>query len=50
MLRAIEISEMSKLGCLIGLINHAIWADSLHLLYLLVVSVPQILAPSQLTP
>jgi hypothetical protein len=28
-MRGIQIGEMSKLGWLIGLVKHAIWADSL---------------------
>jgi hypothetical protein len=31
----IQIGEMSKLGSLIGLVKHAMWASSLYFLYLL---------------
>jgi hypothetical protein len=41
--KGIQIAEMSKLGSLIGLVKHAIWADSLYFLqynvaYFLVIS------------
>jgi hypothetical protein len=36
LIKGIEIGEMSKLGWPIGLVRHAIWADSLYFLYLLV--------------
>jgi hypothetical protein len=32
--RDIQMGEMSKLGCLIGLVNHTIWVDSSYFLYL----------------
>jgi hypothetical protein len=35
LMRGIRIGEMSKLGWQIGLVKHAIWADSLFFLYLL---------------
>jgi hypothetical protein len=35
LMRGIQIGEMSKLGWLIGLVEHAIWADSLYSLDLL---------------
>jgi hypothetical protein len=35
LIRGIQMGEMSKLGWLIGLVKHAIWADSFYLLYLL---------------
>jgi hypothetical protein len=38
----------TKLGWLIGLVKHVILADSLYFLYLLLLSIPQILALSQL--
>jgi hypothetical protein len=31
LLTGIEVGEISKLGWLIGLVRHAIWADSLYL-------------------
>jgi hypothetical protein len=34
-MRGIQIADMPKLGWLIVLVEHAIWADSLHFLYLL---------------
>jgi hypothetical protein len=34
-MRGIHIGKMSRLGWLIGLVEHAIWADSLYFLYLL---------------
>jgi hypothetical protein len=37
----LQIGEMSKLGWLIGLVKHAIWADSLYFLYLLLLSIPR---------
>jgi hypothetical protein len=42
LMRGIQIGEMSKLVCLIGLIKHAIWADSLYFLYLLLLSISKI--------
>jgi hypothetical protein len=44
----LQIGEKSKLGWLIGLFKHAIWADSLYFLYLLLLSISKILASSQL--
>jgi hypothetical protein len=41
LMRGVQIGEMSKLGWLIGLVKHAIWADSLYFLYLLLLSVPK---------
>jgi hypothetical protein len=38
LMRGIQIGEMSKLGWLIGLTKHAIWADSLYVLYLQLLS------------
>jgi hypothetical protein len=35
LIRGIQMGEMSKLGWLIGLVKHAIWADPLYFLYLL---------------
>jgi hypothetical protein len=35
LIRGIQMGETSKLGWLVGLVKHAIWADSLHFLYLL---------------
>jgi hypothetical protein len=48
-IRGIHIGEMFKLGCPIGLLKHAIWADSLYFLYLLWLSISNILALSQPT-
>jgi hypothetical protein len=44
LMRGIQIGEMSKLGWLIGLTKHAIWADSLYFLYLLLLSISKTLA------
>jgi hypothetical protein len=44
------MGEMSKLGLLVGWVKHAIWADSLYFLYLLLLSISKILAPPQPTP
>jgi hypothetical protein len=46
LVRGNQIGEMSKLGWLIGLVKHAIWADSLYFLYLLLLSISKILASS----
>jgi hypothetical protein len=43
----IQMGEKSKLGWLIGLTEHAIWAASLYFLYLLWLSISKILASSQ---
>jgi hypothetical protein len=48
-IRGIQIGEMSKLGWLIGLVKHAICADSLYFLFLLLLSISKILASSQPT-
>jgi hypothetical protein len=42
------MGEMSRLGPLIGLVKHAIWADPPYFLYLLLLSITQISASSQL--
>jgi hypothetical protein len=39
LMREIQMGEMFKLGWLIGLVNHAIWANSLYFLYLLLLSI-----------
>jgi hypothetical protein len=44
------MGEKSKLGWLIGLVEHATWADSLYFLYLLLLTISKILASSQSTP
>jgi hypothetical protein len=49
LIRGIQVGERYKLGWLIGLVKHAIWADSLHFLYLLLQSISKILASSQPT-
>jgi hypothetical protein len=48
-MKGLQIGEMSQLGCLIGLVKHAIWADSLYFLYPLLLPVSIILASSQPT-
>jgi hypothetical protein len=35
LIRGIQMREMSKLGWLIGFVEHAIWTDSLYFLHLL---------------
>jgi hypothetical protein len=42
LMREIQVGEMSKLGSLSGLVEHAIWADSLYFLYLLLLSISKI--------
>jgi hypothetical protein len=39
LIKGIQMGEISKLGLLIGLVEHAIWADSLYVLYLLLLSI-----------
>jgi hypothetical protein len=48
LMRGVQIGEMSRLGWLI-VVKHAIWADSLYFLYLLLLSISRILASSQPT-
>jgi hypothetical protein len=47
--KAIQMGEMSRLVWLNGLVKHAICADSLYFLYLLLLSISKILASSQPT-
>jgi hypothetical protein len=47
--REIQMGEMSKLGCLIGLVKHPIWANALYFPYLLLLSISKILPLSQTT-
>jgi hypothetical protein len=42
LMRDIQTAEMSKLGWLFGLVKHAIWADSLYILYLPLLSISKI--------
>jgi hypothetical protein len=42
LIRQFQMGEMSELGRLVELVKHAIWADSLYFLYLLLLSVSQI--------
>jgi hypothetical protein len=49
LIRGIQMGEMSKLGWLIGLVKHVIWADSLYFLHLLLLSINKILPSSQPT-
>jgi hypothetical protein len=49
LMRGNQIGEMSELSWLIGLVKHAIWADSLYFLYLLLLSISRILALTQRT-
>jgi hypothetical protein len=39
LIRSIQMGEMAKLGWLIRLVKHAIWADLLYFLYVLLLSV-----------
>jgi hypothetical protein len=48
LMRGIYMGEISKLGWLIGLVEHAMWADSLYFLYLLLLSTSKILAGTKL--
>jgi hypothetical protein len=49
MIREIHMGEMYKLGSLIGLVKRATWDNSLYILYLLLLSIPKILASYQPT-
>jgi hypothetical protein len=49
LIREIQMGEISKLGWLIGLVKHAMWADSLYFLYLLLFSIFEMIAASQPT-
>jgi hypothetical protein len=49
LMRGIQIGEMSKLGWLIRLVEHDIWADSLYFQYLMFLSISKILVSSQPT-
>jgi hypothetical protein len=49
LIRGIQMGEVSKLGWLIGLFEHVIWAASLYFLYLLLISISNTLASSQPT-
>jgi hypothetical protein len=44
LIMGIQMEEILKLGWLMGLVKHAIWANSLHFLYLLFLSISKILA------
>jgi hypothetical protein len=44
LITGIQMGKMSKLGWLIGLIKHAVCADSMYFLYLLLISISKILA------
>jgi hypothetical protein len=44
MIRGTQMVEMSKLGWLMGLVEHAMRTDSLYFLYLLLLSFSKILA------
>jgi hypothetical protein len=49
LIRGIQIGEMSNFIWLIILVKHAIWADFLYFIYLLLLSFSKILASSQPT-
>jgi hypothetical protein len=44
LVRGIQMGEISKLGWLMGFVEHAIWADSLYFLNLLLLSTSKTLA------
>jgi hypothetical protein len=46
-IRGIQMGEISRLGWLIGVFKHSIWAYSLYFLCLLLLSISKILASSQ---
>lgn len=46
--KGIQISEMSKLGWIIGLVQHATWAETLYFFCLEILSVPNVLASFRL--
>jgi hypothetical protein len=39
LLRGIQMEAMSEMGWLIGSVKHAVWARSLHFLYLTLLSI-----------
>jgi hypothetical protein len=49
LIKWVQMGELSKLGRLVGLVKHVIWAYSLYFLYMLLLSVTKILASSQPT-
>jgi hypothetical protein len=49
LIRGTQMGGKSKLGWLIGLVKHAMWADSFYFLYLLLLSVSKILTSSRPT-
>jgi hypothetical protein len=49
LIKGIHMGEISKLGWLMGLIEHAMWAGSLYFLYLMLLSISKTLASSQPT-
>jgi hypothetical protein len=44
LMRGIQMGEISKLGWLMGFVEHAIWTDSLYFLNLLLLSISKTLA------
>jgi hypothetical protein len=49
LIRGILMGEMSKLALLVGMVKHFLWPSSLYFLYLLLLSISNILASSLLT-
>jgi hypothetical protein len=49
LIKGIQMGEMSKLGWLIGLVVHAIWADSFYFLCLLLLLISKIQASFEST-
>jgi hypothetical protein len=43
LMRGLQMGEPSKLGWLIGLVKHAIWADSLYFLHMLLLEISSLL-------
>jgi hypothetical protein len=43
-MRGVQMGEMPKVVWLIGLVKHAVWADSLYFLYLLLLAISKIIA------
>jgi hypothetical protein len=48
LISGIHVEEGTELGWLIGLVKHAIWADSLHFLYLMLLSISE--TPASVQP
>jgi hypothetical protein len=46
LIRGMHVGEISKLGWMIRLVKYAIWAETLHFLYLLLLSISESQASS----